>query len=75
MIKNVLTIIIWQVIGIVLSHYLIANATKTNILFFIGLQTIISMLLFEYGSKYIQLGYFSTTTLLLTQYLQTYLNQ
>ncbi|QHR78562.1 hypothetical protein KM759_gp024 [Lymphocystis disease virus 4] len=73
MIKNIVVFLIWQVIGIIASQTLILRSNKKTYILFIIVQTIISLLIFEYGSRYAQLGYFSSNTLLLTELLRNYL--
>ncbi|AOC55149.1 hypothetical protein LCDVSa065L [Lymphocystis disease virus 3] len=73
MIKNVAVFFIWQVIGIVVSQPLILRSNKKTYALFVIVQTVVSLLIFEYGSRYAQLGYFSSGTLLLTELLKNYL--
>ncbi|AAU10887.1 hypothetical protein LDVICp040 [lymphocystis disease virus-China] len=73
MIKNVIVFFIWQVVGIIVSQTLILRSNKKTYALFVVVQTIVSLLIFEYASKYAQLGYFSSNTLLLTELLRNYL--
>lgn len=73
MIKNIIIFIIWHTIGIIISQIILSKSNQKTYALFATLQIVIFILIFEHGSKYVQLGYFSSNNLLLTTLIQNYL--